>query len=257
MSDKERELALNLIEELRKETLESQRMRTQVIGFKITFVSTAIGIIYANKVPNELLIIPAFAAIFFDLLIVSYSISIRRIGLYCKDHLERQLREETEMRKGFCFWEDFFESKQMRPSLAILANLGITLLALAPAVDVLRKTYHPGIYLTLLIILFLMFLYDIAAFMVPGSITKDADNLLTRFFLGGKRESKFVLCVKNENYAGIELGKLYQIVTDSEATKDNYLRIIDESGEAQVYPTHYFARVKLPQSAETDLIRVL
>src|SRR5689334_12345444 len=132
MPDTERELAWNLLTELRKETLESQRMRTQVIGFKITFVSAAVGFTYANrdKIPPEsfdiLLMIPAFAAIFFDLLIISYSISIRRIGLYCKTHLEEQLKDEAQMHKGFCFWESFFESKQMRPSLAIFANLGIT-----------------------------------------------------------------------------------------------------------------------------------
>ena len=60
-------LAWNLFVELRKELVESQKIRAQVIGFKITFVSAAVGLIGTNidRIPNILLVIPAFAAIFF------------------------------------------------------------------------------------------------------------------------------------------------------------------------------------------------
>ena len=63
----------NLLIELRKEVIESQKIRAQVIGFKITFVSAGIGVIIANleKLPPVLLAVPAFAAIFFDFLIDS------------------------------------------------------------------------------------------------------------------------------------------------------------------------------------------
>lgn len=256
MADKERELAWNLITELRKETLESQRMRTQVIGFKITFLSAAIGFIYANKdkIPPEsfdiLLIIPAFAAIFFDYLIISYSISIRRIGLYCKRHLERQLKDETSMHKGFCFWEDFFETKQMRPSLAIFANLGITLLALAPTVGVLLRAYHPLITFALIVLL----MYDVAAFLVPGNITREKENILTWFFFGRKsnRGAPFVLCTSN-NGDDLEKGKLYQILPDADAAKSNNVRVIDDSGEGRLYPADCFIKVKLPPPVEKKL----
>jgi hypothetical protein len=261
MLDTGRELAWNLITELRKETLESQRMRTQVIGFKITFVSAAIGFIYANegKIPPEsfgvVLTIPAFAAIFFDLLIVSYSVAIRRIGLYCKNHLERQLKADIEMHKGFCFWEDFFEEKRMRPSLAIFANLGITLLALAPAIaDMVRRSYHSWV----LYVMAGLFIYDVAAFFVPGIITEESDNIFTWLFLGGQKSQKFVVCVDNGGNPNLVVGKLYRVLPDEGKTKvpaqGKLVRVIDDSGEASPYLAEYFAKVKLPRSVEKDLL---
>src|ERR1044072_92950 len=124
MAKKEFKRAWELMTELRKETLEGHRMRTQVIGFKITFVSTGIGLIAANidKVPKELMAIPAFASIFFDLLIINYSISIRRIGRYCQEYIEAILkreaqinpisRSETQTTEEFCWWEEFIEFHQ-------------------------------------------------------------------------------------------------------------------------------------------------
>ena len=259
MPDKERKLAWNLLTELRKETLESQRMRTQVIGFKITFVSAAVGFIYANrdKIPPEsfdiLLIIPAFAAIFFDLLIISYSISIRRIGLYCKTHLEEQLKDETQMHKGFCFWESFFESKQMRPSLAIFANLGITFLTLIPTIDGLRRSPHLLISIFLAVIL----IYDIAAFFVPGSITSERDNILTRFFFGrNKRAQQFALCIYSDDPERLEVYKLYRILPDDIVVPNSSIQVVDNFGEGHLYPAHYFIRVKLPRSAEKALLKI-
>ena len=261
MLDTGRELAWNLITELRKETLESQRMRTQVIGFKITFVSAAIGFIYANegKIPPEsfgvVLTIPAFAAIFFDLLIVSYSVAIRRIGLYCKSHLERQLKDDIGMHKGFCFWEDFFEEKRMRPSLAIFANLGITLLALAPAVaDMVRRSYHSWV----LYVIAGLFIYDVAAFFVPGIITKESDNILAWLFLGEKKPQKFVVCMNNGGNLNLEVGKLYRVLPDEDKikvpAKDNLVWVVDDSGKGKPYLAEYFAKVKLPSSVEKDLM---
>lgn len=63
--------AWELLVELRKEILETQKIRAQVIGFKITFISTVIGLILASKTLIQLLVIPAFFAIFFDLIHIS------------------------------------------------------------------------------------------------------------------------------------------------------------------------------------------
>jgi hypothetical protein len=60
----------------------------------------------------------------------------------------------------------------------------------------------------------------------------------------------YVLCVRNEGYkASLELRKLYEKVPDREAEKHNQLRVIDESGEDYLYPSEFFAPVRLP--AET------
>ena len=57
---------------------------------------------------------------------------------------------------------------------------------------------------------------------------------------------KFLLCVDNEGYeASLELRKLYENVPDKEAERHGQVRIIDESGEDYLYPTNYFAPVRL------------
>jgi hypothetical protein len=47
--------------------------------------------------------------------------------------------------------------------------------------------------------------------------------------------------------------KVYRILPDRIATKDNYLRVIDESGEDYLYPERYFVLIKLPQKARSAL----
>jgi len=45
-------------------------------------------------------------------------------------------------------------------------------------------------------------------------------------------EPRFVVCVKNKNYAAsLELRKLYQVIADGVAAKLGQIRVIDESGE--------------------------
>ncbi|OKH16022.1 hypothetical protein [[Limnothrix rosea] IAM M-220] len=61
---------------------------------------------------------------------------------------------------------------------------------------------------------------------------------------------KFVLCLKNENYAAsLEPRKIYQTIEDAQAQTKNFLRIIDESGKDYLYPANYFAPIQVPDSA--------
>ena len=72
------ELAWNLFTELRKELVEAQSLRTRVIGLKVTFVSAAAAVVAGLDDPEPLMIaIPAVAAVFFDVLINSYSFSVK------------------------------------------------------------------------------------------------------------------------------------------------------------------------------------
>ena len=71
-----------------------------------------------------------------------------------------------------------------------------------------------------------------------------------------RTEPRFVVCVKNKDYAAsLELRKLYQVVSDEEASKLHQIRVIDESGEDYLYPEEYFVAVQLPQSAEKAVRR--
>ena len=55
-----------------------------------------------------------------------------------------------------------------------------------------------------------------------------------------KRETRFVFCVQNRDYAAsLELSKVYQVVTDQRAAKLHQLRVIDESGEDYLFSEKY------------------
>lgn len=63
----------------------------------------------------------------------------------------------------------------------------------------------------------------------------------------------FAVCVKNDEYpASLELRKLYRVIDDSFAAEHRMVRVIDESGEDYLFPSHYFVRVSLPASVENQ-----
>ena len=67
---------------------------------------------------------------------------------------------------------------------------------------------------------------------------------------------KFLLCVDNEGYeASLEVRKLYERIPDKEADRHNQVRVIDESGEDYLYPSKFFASVKLPMQIKNRIVR--
>jgi hypothetical protein len=69
------------------------------------------------------------------------------------------------------------------------------------------------------------------------------------------RKKQFLLCVRNTGCEDLELRKLYQRLPDSAATREGYVRVVDESGEDYLYPKAYFVAVQLPRQAERALAR--
>jgi len=66
---------------------------------------------------------------------------------------------------------------------------------------------------------------------------------------------KFLLCVNNEGYeASLEIRKLYEKIPDKEAAVHDQVRIIDESGEDYLYPSVFFAPVRLSILARSKLL---
>ena len=58
---------------------------------------------------------------------------------------------------------------------------------------------------------------------------------------------QFALCLNNEGYpASLEVGKLYRLIPDDEATTHGYLRLIDESGEDYAFAASRFHIIDLP-----------
>jgi hypothetical protein len=66
----------------------------------------------------------------------------------------------------------------------------------------------------------------------------------------------FALCLNNEGYkASLEVGKLYRIVNDDQATAHKLIRIIDESGEDYAFSADRFYLIELRQSVEKALLK--
>lgn len=65
---------------------------------------------------------------------------------------------------------------------------------------------------------------------------------------------EFVICIRNDDSEDLEVGKVYQILADEAAARDDYIRVIDESGEDYLYPAAYFVPIALPEEAERALI---
>jgi hypothetical protein len=65
----------------------------------------------------------------------------------------------------------------------------------------------------------------------------------------------FALCVDNTEYqASLILGKIYRIIPDAKAAKDDLIRILDESGEDYLYHKSYFVFVDFPRAITKKIL---
>jgi hypothetical protein len=64
---------------------------------------------------------------------------------------------------------------------------------------------------------------------------------------------RFAVCVSNENCDDLEVWKIYRVLSDEKAAQEGFLRVVDESGEDDSYPTARFVSVDLPQSVAKKL----
>ena len=65
--------------------------------------------------------------------------------------------------------------------------------------------------------------------------------------------TEFVLCIDNRDCDDLEKGKVYRTLPDNNASKEGYLRVIDESTEDYLYPESYFVFLDLPEKAQHAL----
>ena len=65
----------------------------------------------------------------------------------------------------------------------------------------------------------------------------------------------FALCVDSADYrASLISGKVYRIVTDPRAAKDDLVRIVDESGEDYLYHRSHFLFVDFPPAVTKRIL---
>ena len=71
-----------------------------------------------------------------------------------------------------------------------------------------------------------------------------------------KAEPKpFAICIDNSDYeASLIPGKVYRIFPDPRATKDDLVRIVDESGEDYLYHKGHFVFVDFPPAVRRKII---
>ena len=66
---------------------------------------------------------------------------------------------------------------------------------------------------------------------------------------------RFAVCINNTDYeASLILRKIYEIIPDEQAAKDDLVRIVDESGEDYLYHISHFVVVEFPAEVERVLV---
>jgi hypothetical protein len=69
--------------------------------------------------------------------------------------------------------------------------------------------------------------------------------------------NQFAVCLNNEGYkASLEVGKIYRVVNDEEASANGLIRVIDESGEDYAFSTGRFYPIEVPKPVEEVLLSV-
>jgi hypothetical protein len=181
MEQTKSEVAWNLFLEARKAILTYQTIRTQMVGFKITFLSAGVALIAAEKAPLRLFVVAAFAAVFFDFLISSYSFAIKRTGFYCLYHLEPIIRGSSGWPGNKLLWEEFMCKEKGREGMAQKGNIGMTLLMTIPAIYSLFAPPPERIWISWAVsgLLGIAVMYDIHKYRIP----KD-------FFVKAKEQTK-------------------------------------------------------------------
>jgi hypothetical protein len=69
------------------------------------------------------------------------------------------------------------------------------------------------------------------------------------------QKKRFVLCIDNTDHeASLIPGKVYRVIPDARATKDDLVRIVDESGEDYLYHHSQFVFVDFPPSVAKKVL---
>jgi hypothetical protein len=71
------------------------------------------------------------------------------------------------------------------------------------------------------------------------------------------QKKQFAVCVDNSDYqASLIVRKIYEVLPDEAAAKDELLRVVDESGEDYLYHRSQFILVEFPAEVERALTTV-
>ncbi len=69
-------------------------------------------------------------------------------------------------------------------------------------------------------------------------------------------KQRFAICVSDTGSDDLKAWKIYRMLPDAKAEKEQFLRVVDESGEDYLYPASRFVVVDLPQAVVDKLLAV-
>jgi hypothetical protein len=184
------EFALKMMAELRQEIISSQQIRVNIVKIKITSLGVVIGAIlaYAKDFSNILFIIPAFMAIFFDFLINSYSFSIKRLGFYIRHYLGPVMKEGAQWPDRLPLYEDYVTHPAAQQRFSTTGNLGLTALAVVPALWGLVKPFRGILSLSLIIIILICSVLAFLSFTWPRRAFRIDPTLLAAEIVGKPKD---------------------------------------------------------------------
>jgi hypothetical protein len=64
-----------------------------------------------------------------------------------------------------------------------------------------------------------------------------------------KKTPRYVICIRTKGCEDLTLRKVYEVLPDEAAAKDDHLRVADESGEDYLYPATCFIAIELPKAS--------
>lgn len=130
------EIALNLVTQLRKEIVQTQRNRLITVCLKISLVTlSSLFILTSQGLEGaSLFLVPAFIASLFDFVISSHSFSIKRAGSYIRKHLEPLLRASGGWPSDTPLWEEFVSHNDNRQHPAIWGNFSLSFITALVAI---------------------------------------------------------------------------------------------------------------------------
>jgi hypothetical protein len=73
--------------------------------------------------------------------------------------------------------------------------------------------------------------------------------------MSAETPTRYALCIDNGGYPeSLEVRKVYLFLPDERAAGNNYIRVIDETGEDYLYPGKYFVMVDVPERAAEAML---
>jgi hypothetical protein len=74
--------------------------------------------------------------------------------------------------------------------------------------------------------------------------------------MSGAPGHQFAVCVDNDGYeASLERNKIYVVVPDKSAEKDEDIRVVDESGEDYLFAADRFVAIDVPAAVRASLLK--